>query len=593
MADDKVIIDIQLNDGQVKSVFNNLTDQAKKSSKEASGNLESFIGSSFTKLGAAAVAAGGAIGAALFSKASISAAIEAEASIQRLNQSLANAGRFSAETSQSFIDLASEIQRTTTIEDDAVFSLAALANNFAKTNEQAQGLTKAAIELSAATGKDLNSSVEVLGKTLSGSAGLLSKQIPELQNYTKEQLKAGAAIDVVLSRFSGSAASQVNTFSGALTQAKNSFGDLLEEIGNFVVKDKVVVELLKSIAGAFNTAATSVSNFRQQGQETNSFLGNLIILTVKFAQAVNQFLVAPLELAFNLIVIGTKTVATAITGLTTLIFTGLSKLANLLPDFEVFKVIKDDAQAAADVLQNTLGSQFDSLATSVDNVLNLEIAGSTALFLDDLTTKLENAKSVTQDFKNNTKTNLAEVDKAYQDRIKSINQAFSQGLVNTVVRGVSYIGDSLVKGTLGFEAFAGTVLGALGDLSIQIGTNLIAQGIGINALASALASLNGAAAIAAGATLVALGSALKAIGGGLGGAGTPAAGTPGGSPVATTPATDTPIDQTVQERSPQNDVTVNIRGDVLDSDETGLRIVDIINSAFDKQGVVIKRGVTA
>jgi len=40
-------------------------------------------------------------------------------------------------------------------------------------------------------------------------------------------------------------------------------------------------------------------------------------------------------------------------------------------------------------------------------------------------------------------------------------------------------------------------------------------------------------------------------------------------------------------------VNVSILGDVLDSEQSGLRIVDLLNSAFDKQGVVIKRGVFA
>lgn len=594
MADDKVIIDIQLNDGQVKNVFNSLTKSAKESSKEASSNLDEFLGGSFTKLAATAAAAGAAIGAALFSKASVQAAMEAEAGVQRLNQSLANAGRFSLEASQSFQDLAAEIQRTTTIEDDAVFSIAALANNFAKSTVQAQNLTKAAIELSAATGKDLNSSVEILGKTLSGSAGLLTKQLPELQNFTKQQLKAGAAIDAVLNRFGGSAASQVNTFSGALEQAKNNFGDLQEEVGNFIVKDKVFVALLQSISQAFASAASSVAKFRTEGEGSTSFLGNMIILSVKVFEAINKFLIAPFEVFVNLVKLGAQTIMTTITAVAAGFVNLANKFTSLLPDIGPFKQFKENIQADANSINTELSTQFDELATSADNALNVKFAGSTALFLEDLRTKLENAKDVSADFKNNVNADINQIDENLKKRTDSINQTFSQGLVNMIAQSMGKIGQSLAKGSFSFEEFAGTVLGALGDMSIAIGTNLVAQGIGINALASALATLNGGAAIAAGAALIALGGALKALSGGMGG-GSPvgAPGTPGGSPVITSPMTETPLDQTVQDQAPQNDVTVNIRGDVLDSDETGLRIVDIINTAFDKQGVVIKRGVTA
>jgi len=39
---------------------------------------------------------------------------------------------------------------------------------------------------------------------------------------------------------------------------------------------------------------------------------------------------------------------------------------------------------------------------------------------------------------------------------------------------------------------------------------------------------------------------------------------------------------------PTTTIEVNIQGDVLDSDQTGLRIVDLLNSAFDKQGVQVR-----
>ena len=590
-TDGKILVEIVLDDGSIQKGFVKMRDEAKKTGAELSSSLDA----GFSKLAVAATAAASAIGAALFSRAAIEAAAQQESAIQRLNQSLANAGRYSQQTSQDFVNLAQEIQKTTTLEDDAALGLSALANNFAQTNEQAKLLTKAAIDLSAATGMNLETAVESLGKTLSGNLGLLGRSVPALQELTKEQLKSGDALNIVLNRFGGSAASQVNTFSGALTQAKNAFGDLQEEVGGFIVQDKVFIALLKGIAQGFSSASESVAKLRENSNGTTTAFGNLLISLVKFGEIVNKFLIAPMELFFNLVKIGFQTIYTGLTA----VYAGFINLADkfnqILPDLDIFKGMKEQTAADAAEVNQTLATQFDSLATSIDESLNLKVSGSTALFLDNLRTNMENASSITQEFKNNATANFNDTTKVISDRVKTINQLFSQGLVNAISAGANNIGTSLQKGTLSFESFALSVIGSLGDMSISIGTNLIAQGVGINALAASLASLQGGAAIAAGASLVALGAALKAMAGGSGQtAATPAgsAGISAGISTQPSPATEmTPVAETVREANTQ--VVVNIQGDVLDSDSTGSRIVSLINDAFDKKGVQIRRGVTA
>jgi hypothetical protein len=76
--------------------------------------------------------------------------------------------------------------------------------------------------------------------------------------------------------------------------------------------------------------------------------------------------------------------------------------------------------------------------------------------------------------------------------------------------------------------------------------------------------------------------------------GASASGSPTGTDVGSTPGPSTTVTEKDQlERKVDTAVVVNISGDVLDSDETGLRITKILNDAFDKQGVVVRRGVFA
>jgi hypothetical protein len=114
------------------------------------------------------------------------------------------------------------------------------------------------------------------------------------------------------------------------------------------------------------------------------------------------------------------------------------------------------------------------------------------------------------------------------------------------------------------------------------------MGLGIENLKVALTTFNGFTLVAAGAALIVLGGALKALSGGVGSS-NPSAGGVNSSPGSSEP---TPT-QDLTRAEANTSVQVVIQGDVLDSDETGSRIVDLINNAFDKKGVVINRGVVA
>ena len=90
-----------------------------------------------------------------------------------------------------------------------------------------------------------------------------------------------------------------------------------------------------------------------------------------------------------------------------------------------------------------------------------------------------------------------------------------------------------------------------------------------------------------GAALIVLGGALKALSGGTSAGAAPVAGG-GGVGASPSPTTDlTPQDQLTRQE-PNTQVQVVVQGSIYDSDETGSRIVDLINTAFDKKGVVIK-----
>jgi hypothetical protein len=183
------------------------------------------------------------------------------------------------------------------------------------------------------------------------------------------------------------------------------------------------------------------------------------------------------------------------------------------------------------------------------------------------------------DFRNNVSKNFQEVGKqAFNTLGRGVGQAFAA------------FGEALASGEDAGKAFLQSLVGIFADIAIQLGTSYILQGIALSA--NPLTPGIGGPLIAAGAALATFGGLLKAFSGGKSKAG---GGADTGGGIASSPSSSTELTQTenLQRAEAGTQVSVVIQGDVLDSDESGSRIVGLINSAFDKKGVVINQGVLA
>ena len=209
---------------------------------------------SFDKLKGTLIAVAGTVATVFAGKAVIDAATQQEKAINALNQSLIRTGDYSEEASQDLQDFASELQSVTTIGDEATLELLALAKSFGVTNEEAKKMVTTAADASVALGVDARTALEQLGGTLSGVSGRLAKFVPEVKELSQEALKSGEAIDIFAERFAGAASGELQTFDGALTQTKNIFGDLLEEVGFFITQSPAVISAVKGIGQVFASA---------------------------------------------------------------------------------------------------------------------------------------------------------------------------------------------------------------------------------------------------------------------------------------------------------------------------------------------------
>lgn len=194
----------------------------------------------------------------------VKAAQESEDALNSLNVALGQAGQYSEAASEKFQNFAKEIQRTTAFEDDAVIKNAALIQSMAGLSESGlERATQAAIELSAALGKDLATTSEAIGKAANGNVTSLQKMGIQFEKAGTQAGTFENALEAIESRFGGSAASKLNTFSGAIEQSKNAFGDLQEEIGGLIITNPAVIASLTQISNILRISSGNIASNKE------------------------------------------------------------------------------------------------------------------------------------------------------------------------------------------------------------------------------------------------------------------------------------------------------------------------------------------
>lgn len=246
MADNKVDLEI---DVQTKDAINNLDKFEKEATATTSATEKAF--GTLKTVAAAAVAFLAAREVAQFFSEGIDAAIAQENAMRSLETQLEQTGEMSQQALENFAAFANTMEATTKFGDDLVLSQVAIAKSFGVTNEQAEQLVKAAADLAAATGQSLDAAVQQLGKTLGGATGKLDEMVPALRGLTKEQLANGDAIKVIAERYGGAAENEIQTFSGALLQTGNAFGNLQEAFGNLLVQNDAVIATISGVREIF------------------------------------------------------------------------------------------------------------------------------------------------------------------------------------------------------------------------------------------------------------------------------------------------------------------------------------------------------
>jgi phage-related protein len=196
-----------------------------------------------------------------------------EKAVNSLNSAIELSGKAGEYSSKGLQELASQLQAMTGIGDETTIQLEAMLVATGRSDEEIRKMITAAANYSAATGKDFKTIVEDLDKSFSGSARTLAQFNPEIKALSKEELEAGAAVDVLLKKYDGFAAKMSGSTSTSLAVFNAAMGDVKESIGQAIVPailpilqeavpflQNVVIPAFQSLAPTVSEIATTIKD---------------------------------------------------------------------------------------------------------------------------------------------------------------------------------------------------------------------------------------------------------------------------------------------------------------------------------------------
>jgi hypothetical protein len=272
-------------------------DQFGRSLNKADNDTKGFASSvkKYGKIAAAAFVVAGAAAAAYAVKIGIDgvkAAAEDEASQKQLAIALRNT------TNATDAQIASTEEYIT--KQQLAFGVAdtklrpALANLARATSDvgKAQELTNLALDIAAATGKDLETVSLTLGKAYNGNIGALTKLGIPLDENIKKTKDFNLVQDELTRLFGGAAKANTETYAGQLAIVTERVGELKESIGVALLPTlKVLLEQVNQVAQGFsgddpeglsNRARELAGDFAGNG--ANSLGGSLRAVADAFAK---------------------------------------------------------------------------------------------------------------------------------------------------------------------------------------------------------------------------------------------------------------------------------------------------------------------
>lgn len=262
---------------EASRVMKEVMDDAKGVGGSIKKSFEDSVPASTAVAGAVAAAGAAVVG---FGVSSVKAFMEAQDASAQLDAVLQSTGGAAGVTKDALLEQATALQSVTKFSDEAVQATQGILLTFTNLKDDVMmDTTKTALDMAQALGMDGSAAAMQLGKALNDPAEGLSKLTRVGVTFTKaqeDQVKAmveagdvAGAQRVILGElnkeFGGSAQAAGAGYAGQLEILKNTFGDLQEAVGQFLLDAaKPFIDSIGGWLGEVSKAGGLISWLGQQ-----------------------------------------------------------------------------------------------------------------------------------------------------------------------------------------------------------------------------------------------------------------------------------------------------------------------------------------
>jgi len=289
-------------------------DSAKSKAKSAGKTMSSAM----DKAKSGAVALGAAVGVAaagIYALNKVMNEARALANIQekeerKLEAVLKATGHAAGFSAQELKNLASQYQSVTTTGDEVILSGMSILATFKNVREEGfERATMSALDMSEVMGTSLNSSMTMLGKALNDPIKGLSaltrvgvtfsdqqrEQVKALQKSGKMYEAQNIILEEMESQFGGVAKAMADLQGGSLKQLSNTWGDVLEKIGQTETQNQDLTDSYKELNEALEDQANNIASLFEGYGDGKAFFVDLLTSVVNMADDVQLMNIALID----------------------------------------------------------------------------------------------------------------------------------------------------------------------------------------------------------------------------------------------------------------------------------------------------------
>lgn len=169
-----------------------------------------------------------------------------------------------ADIQRRLIEQAAQLQNQSTVGDETIIKQQAYFASLGLTEEQIRKATEASVEMEAVFGDmgiNMESAAKSIGVMFGGLLGELGEKIPQLKQFTAEELKAGKGLEYLLETYGGTAKYMAGEGLNPVKQMQNALGDLSEEVGKILLP--VIKQLSVYLKGMIGAVQNLSPEFKQ------------------------------------------------------------------------------------------------------------------------------------------------------------------------------------------------------------------------------------------------------------------------------------------------------------------------------------------